>query len=223
MAMRTKLCSVFVAASLLGAAAAASAQDAQDNSYYQPDRPLQEFEIAGFAGYRGGGRFDIRNSSQNIDVDPDNALSLALGWKISPTEQYELFYSRQETNLESSSPFGPLDLSIEYLHIGGTVITNDERRVLPYITGGLGVTRFSPDVPSVDDEMHLSLNVGGGLRVPFNEHFSLRFEARGYVTFVDTNTAIFCVSGSNGGLCDVRGRGKAFFQYDVMAGAAFSF
>jgi opacity protein-like surface antigen len=223
MAMRTMLCSVFVAASLLGAAAAASAQDEQDNSYYQPDKPLMQFEIAPFVGYRGGGRFDIRNSNQNIDVDPDNSMSLVLGWKIDPTEQYELLYARQETNLESISPFGPVDLDIEYLHIGGSVITNDERRVLPYITGGLGVTRFKPDVPSIDEEVHFSLNVGGGLRVPFNDHFSLRLEARGYVTFVDTNTAIFCVSGSNGGLCNIRGRGKTFFQYDAMLGAAFTF
>jgi opacity protein-like surface antigen len=223
MAMRTKLCSVFLTASLLGAAAAASAQDSQDNSYYQPDKPLYPFEIAPFAGYRGGGRFDVRNSKQNIDVDPDNSMSLVLGWKISPGEQYELLYSRQESSLESNSPFGPVDLNIEYLQIGGSVITNDERRVLPYITGGLGVTRFSPDMPSVNDEVHFSLNFGGGLRMPFNDHFSLRLEARGYVTFVDTNTAIFCVSGSNGGLCNVRGRGNAFFQYDAMLGAAFTF
>jgi opacity protein-like surface antigen len=223
MAMRTKLCSVILTASLLGAAAAASAQDSQDNSYYQPDKPLQQFEIAPFAGFRGGGRFDIRNSNQNIDVDSDNALSLVLGWRISTTEQYELLYSRQETSLESSSPFGPVDLDIQYLHIGGSVITDDERRVQPYITGGLGITRFSPDVPSVSDEEHFSLNVGGGLRVPFNDHFSIRLEARGYVTFVDTNTAIFCVSGNNGGLCNIRGRGNAFFQYDAMLGAAFSF
>jgi len=221
--MRTKFCSVWVAATLLGAAAAASAQSADDNSYYQPDTPLQEFEIAPFFGYRGGGRFDVNASDQNIDLDSDNSLGLILGWRIATTEQYELLYSRQETSLESSSPFGPVDLDVEYLHIGGSVITNEDRRAQPYITGGLGITRFKADVPGIDEENHFSLNVGGGLRVPFNDHFSLRFEARGFVTFVDTNTAIFCVSGSNGGLCNIRGNGNAFFQYDLMAGAAFSF
>jgi hypothetical protein len=43
------------------------------------------------------------------------------------------------------------------------------------------------------------------------------------VTFVDTSTAVFCVSGANGGLCDIRGRGNAFFQYEALAGAAFTF
>lgn len=222
MAMRTQMCALFVAASLLGAGFA-SAQDGQDDPNYMSDRPLKQFEIMPFAGYRGGGRFDVMNSNLNINVDSDNSYGLVLGWKIDPTEQYELLLSRQHTNLESNSPFGALGLDVDYLHIGGSVVTNDERRIQPYITGGLGITRFETEVPNSDEQTHFSLNVGGGLRVPFNDHFSLRLEARGFVTFVDTNTALFCISGSNGAACNIRGNGNAFFQYDVMAGAAFSF
>lgn len=221
--MRTKLCSLFVLASLLGGAAAANAQDDGDDMYAPDGPPLQEFEIAAFGGYRMGGGFDIRNSTQDVDLDAHNSLALALDWRIDHNSAYELFYGRQQTNLEDDSPFGPIDLDVEYLHLGGTVITNDERRLHPYILGGLGVTRFKPDVPGVDDETHFSLNVGGGLRVPFNEHFALRFEARGYVTFVDAETRIFCLSDSQGGLCNIRGSGNTFFQYDVLAGVAVSF
>jgi opacity protein-like surface antigen len=221
--MRTKLCSLFVLASLLGAASAASAQDDQDDMY-APDKPLQEFEVAAFGGYRLGGGFDIRGSDQDVDLDSHNSLSFALGWRIDANSAYELFYGKQETSLEDDSPFGPVDIKVEYLHLGGTVITNEERRVQPYILGGLGLTRFTPDVPGVDDETHFSLSFGGGLRVPFNDHFSLRFEARGYVSFIDAETAVFCVSDSTvGGLCNVRGSGDAFFQYDFLAGAAFAF
>jgi opacity protein-like surface antigen len=222
--MRTKLCcSLFVLASLLGAAAAANAQDDEDDMYMSDPPPPKEFEIAAFGGYRGGGRFDIQSSDQDIDLESHGSLALGLDWRIDENQAYELFYSRQKSNLEDNSPFGPVDLDVEYLHIGGTVVTNDERRVKPYILGGLGVTRFSPDVPGVSDETHFSLNLGGGLRVPFNDFLSLRFEARGYVTFVDTETALFCVSGSQGGLCNIRGSGNAFFQYDVLAGLAVRF
>jgi opacity protein-like surface antigen len=221
--MRTKFCSLFVSASLLGTAAVASAQDGQNDAYMSDSPPEMRFEITPLGGFQGGGRFDIQNSNQNADVDSHNMYGIALGLRNDPTEQYELLYTRQETNLENNPQFGPLNLNIEYLHVGGTVVTNDERRVQPYIAGGLGVTRFNTDLPNVNEETHFSINFGGGLRVPFNPHFSLRLEARGFLSFVDTNTAIFCASGSNGGFCNIRGRGNTFFQYNVLAGAAFAF
>lgn len=219
--MRTQLSSLFAVASLFGFAAIANAQD--DDMYGPADPPLQEFEITAFGGYRMGGGFDVRNSNQDLDLDSHNSLSAALGWRIDEASAYELFYGRQKTSLEDNALFGPVDLDIEYIHIGGTVITNDERRVKPYILGGLGITRFSPDVRGVADETHFSLNLGGGLKVPFNDHFSLRFEARGYLTFIDSETSIFCLSDSQGGLCNIRGSGDAFFQYDFLAGASFAF
>jgi opacity protein-like surface antigen len=217
--MRKQITAFFAAASLLSCAAA-TAQDNED--IYAEDEPLLLFEITPFGGFRGGGNFDVQGSNQDVDLKSDNSLSLGLAYRIDHGQQYELFYGRQETKLDSGSPFGQLDLNVEYLHLGGTVVTNDERRVAPYIVGGLGVTRFTNDT-SDSEETNFSLNVGAGLRIPFNPHFSLRLEARGFLTFMDTQSQIFCATGSFGGACAIRGSGDAFFQYDVMAGAAFAF
>jgi opacity protein-like surface antigen len=212
------LSAFFAATSLLGSVAAS----AQNEDIYDDEEPFMLFEITPFGGFRGGGNFDVQGSNQDVDLKSDNSLSLGLGYRIDAGQQYELFYGRQETQLDGNSPFGQLDLNVEYLHIGGTVVTNDERRVAPYIVGGLGVTRFTNDTAD-SEETNFSINVGAGLRIPFNPHLSLRLEARGFLTFMDTQSQIFCASGSFGGACAIRGSGDAFFQYDVMAGAAFAF
>jgi opacity protein-like surface antigen len=217
--MRKHLYSFFAITSLLASASAL----AQDNDAYEEEDPYLAFEITPFGGFRGGGNFDVANSSGDVDVESKNSFSLGLAYRIDAGQQYEFLYSRQETQLESNPTFGQLDLNVEYLHLGGTVITNEERRVKPYIAGGLGVTRFTSDTAGSSEETNFSLNFGAGLRIPFNDHFSLRLEARGYLTFLDTQSAIFCASGSSGGACAIRGSGDAFFQYDVMAGFGIAF
>jgi hypothetical protein len=59
--------------------------------------------------------------------------------------------------------------------------------------------------------------------VPFREHFSVRLEARGFVTLVNPDTAFFCRSDQTGLLCRVRSSGSTFIQYDLLAGAAYAF
>ncbi len=54
------------------------------------------------------------------------------------SSSYELFYSRQETSFDNSSPIAPFDLTVEYLHLGGTLTLSDEYPVEPYMVGGLG-------------------------------------------------------------------------------------
>jgi hypothetical protein len=61
------------------------------------------------------------------------------------------------------------------------------------------------------------------LRAPLTQHFSLRLEARGYITPLNSDTALFCRSEQGSALCQVRGRGSALFQGDFLAGATYAF
>ncbi len=61
------------------------------------------------------------------------------------------------------------------------------------------------------------------MRVPVSPHFSLRLEGRGFLTPVNTDSAFFCRSDQSGALCQVRVRGSSFFQFDLLAGAAYAF
>ncbi len=215
MRRRIRILSVVAACSI---AATAQAQEEEEGGALVP-----YMEITPFAGYRMGGDFDVGDMDLDADLDDHGSFALALDLARDPYSQYELFYSRQESQLAQDSPIGPLDLTVEYLQLGGTLVVSDQPAFTPYIIAGLGVTRFSPDASGTEDSTHFSFSLGGGLRFPVSQRFSLRLEARGHLTFVDTDTALFCASGAFGGVCALRGEGSTFIQYELLAGAGFAF
>jgi opacity protein-like surface antigen len=187
-----------------------------------PVETLPWFELTSFATLRLGGDFALDDPAEEVDLDDAGAFAFAINLRADETSQYELFYGRQQTRFERGSSLAGQDIDVEYLHVGGTAALIGEHRLIPYMVGGLGVTRFSPAV-NEEDATRFSLSLGGGVRVPVSPRFSLRFEGRGYLTFIDTDTAFFCRSDEGGALCRVRGSGSTFLQYELLAGAAFSF
>lgn len=180
------------------------------------------FEITPFIGYRLGGDFDVEGASGGTDLDDHSSFGIALDLRADPGSQYELLYSRQAANLESDSPLGALGVDVEYFHIGGTLLVGEAPRLRPYIVATAGLTRFSPEPDGADDDTRFSFSLGAGLRVPVSPRFGLRLEARGYLTFMDTDSSVFCVS-AGGAVCAIRASGSTFFQYEVLAGAAVAF
>lgn len=180
------------------------------------------FEVTPFIGYRTSGEVEVASSGEEIDLENARSFALALNLRIDEGSQYELFYSRQQTELDRSSSLGGVDLDVEYLHVGGTLTVDDRPRFKPYIVGTLGATRLDPDPPEGREKTRFSISIGGGLRVPRSERFSLRIEARGFLTFVDTDSALFCES-AGGAVCELRASGSTFIQYELLAGAAFAF
>src|ERR1700761_4153067 len=184
------------------------------------DEPLG-FSISPFFGYRVGGGFRLSDTGQRISLSDHDAVALALDFRADDWSQYELFYSRQSTDLRGTG-FVPVNTVVEYLHVGGTVALADEGWIKSYFGGGLGVTRLSPGLAPGSDETRFSLSLALGLRAPLTQHFSLRLEARGYFTPLNANTAVFCRSDQGGALCQIRARGSSLFQGDFLAGATYA-
>ncbi|MGH8140438.1 MAG: outer membrane protein [Steroidobacteraceae bacterium] len=192
------------------------------------------YEVTPFLGFDIGGSFrldeadgtGIRGSAadarRNVNLDDRASFALALDLRADDAAQYELFYAREGSTLHGNPAFSGADIVVEYLHLGGLVLLDDEAWLKPYVDGGVGITRFSPQAPGNADT-RFSASAGLGLRVPVSRHFSLRLEARGFVTLVNADSAIFCQSDQSGLLCRIRGRGQTFFQGQVLAGAAFMF
>jgi opacity protein-like surface antigen len=221
---RTGVSAAAVAALLACVSVSAAERDEDDGE--EQRAPLPRFEVTPFVGYRLGGDFDVdvgADTTQNADLDDHGSFAIAFNVRRDEESQYELFYSRQETNLEPDSPLGPLGINVEYLHIGGTLDVDQDAVLKPYVVGTLGVTRLSPEPGRVSDNTRFSVSLGGGVRVPVSGHFSFRLEARGFLTFVNTDSSFFCSSGSSGGFCAIRGSGSTFVQYELLAGAAFAF
>jgi hypothetical protein len=181
------------------------------------------FEVTPFAGYRGGGDFDSDTPGQDAEANGHVSYALALNLRADEVSQYEVFYSRQHTTLDGGSLVDGEGLKVEYLQFGGTVIPYGTEKLKPYIAGSLGATKLSLDSPGTDSDTRFSISIAGGLRIPIKPPFDIRLEVRGYLTFMESETAVFCGSGTTGGVCALHGSGSTFFQYEVLAGVAYRF
>jgi opacity protein-like surface antigen len=181
-----------------------------------------QFEVTPFLGYRVGGNFHLVDNDQTMNVADHSSLALAFDVRGADWTQYELFYGRQSTAL-STVAFVPSGVRVEYLHIGGTVALDGTPRLNPYFAGGLGITRLTPDSALGNDDTRFSISLALGLRVPVSQHFSLRFEGRGFFTPINTDSAVFCHSDQSGALCEVHAQGYSFLQFDFLAGVAYTF
>ncbi|HTG77485.1 MAG TPA: hypothetical protein VL546_09980, partial [Steroidobacteraceae bacterium] len=151
------------------------------------------------------------------------SFGIDLGLYRDSNSFYELLYSRQESGFDSpDASIGSVDLATEYLHFGGTLLFPDEYWYVPWISLTVGATRLDPQGGGYDSETELSASFGGGVRMPFNDQVAATLGVRGYVTLVDSDTAIFCV-GSGDLNCLVRTSGSTFFQGEAFLGLNFRF
>ena len=191
---------------------ASPAQAAEPKKY-------NNWEITPFVGYMAGGEFEDPSDGSDRNVDEDNNYGIFVDAAADYWRHYEFLYTRQSTQVQGVTPF---DMDVEYLQIGGTVSYPDADRVIPYFGLTLGAARFSPDQAGLDDETKLAFSVGGGVRVPINDHFGVRFDVRAFVTVLDTDGDLFCVS--DGGLtCNVRAKSDTFIQYSANLGVTIGF
>lgn len=201
----------FIAMTLLLAAPAVAADE------------LPKFQAVVNAGYRAGGSLEDVTTGEDRDFDEGTSFALALELQYARGDDryFQLWYSRQESEVDDGVE--TFDADIEYLHIGGTVPFGDTGRAQPYFAAGLGATRLSSPAADTGDRTYFSGSIGVGLDVPLAKHASFRLEARGYLTLVDSDSAIFCRSDNLGGVCRIVASGSSLFQAEALAGIAFRF
>jgi hypothetical protein len=203
-----------IAAGVFTVLAATSAQAAE------PERHGNEFEITPFVGHMFGGKFEDPLDQSDRDVDADTNFGfIANATAGDSSRHYELIYSRQSTQVDGVTP---LDLDVQYLHIGGIVSNPDATRVIPYFGLTVGATQFSPGGSGFSDETKLSFSVGTGVRVPITDHIGVRFDARAFITLLESSGEIFCVS-SAGATCRISAQSDTFVQYAAALGLIIGF
>jgi opacity protein-like surface antigen len=179
------------------------------------------FQLAPFGGFRVGGSLEDAGNGDARDVEEAASFGLALELRQGKEDRWlQLWYSRQGTDIRA--PDGRLDLDVEYLHLGGTVPIDDEGRFHSYLSAGIGATRLTPG-SGLDDVVEFSGSLGLGLSVPVSDRVTLRLEARGYLTLVDSDSAIFCSSIDGEGACRIVASGSTLFQAELSAAIAFAF
>jgi hypothetical protein len=188
----------------------------------QADEPPL-LQVALHGGYRAGGGLEDAATAAERDLEDAASLALALELRFRPGDDryYQLWYSRQESSVDDG--VARRDVDVEYLHLGGTVPIGSRERVQPYFAAGLGATRFSASGAAATDRTRLSGSLAIGVAIPLAAHAALRLEARGYLTAMDTDSAIFCRSDDGSAFCRITASGSTLFQAEALAGIAIRF
>jgi hypothetical protein len=196
----------------------------------QRELAIPRFEVAPWGGYRFGGSFDYAtgaDTSTTFDLGDDAAWGMDIGLYRDAGSFYELLFSSQSARLDTSGVTPePVRLKTDYYHIGGTLLFQDTNGFVPWLSMTAGVTRFDPsgtlDGSTLGSESAFSISLGGGLRVPLNRNFSVVGGVRGYISFIDSSSTLFCVS-SGGAVCAFTISGSSFFQFEGLLGLALTF
>ena len=192
----------------------------------QADSP--RFEFTPFVGGRIGGSFDVptgEGDGSSVDLGNGASYGIDLGLYRDNQSFYELLYSTQSTSLDSNDPvLNDVDLSVSYLQFGGTLFfPQDNDFFVPYMSLTIGATLMEPDYGGYDSETMFSGSFGGGFRIPFNDNVSLNLGLRGYLTLIDSDTSLFCVSDAEDAGCLLRSSGSTFFQAEGQLGLSVRF
>ncbi len=186
----------------------------------EPQQPTR-FEFTPYVGQLTGGEFEDPTDGSERDVDGDMDFKLFFNINAdSPERQYEVLYANQGTRVKGAVP---IDMDIQYLHFGGIVNFTDVQPVVPYFGMTIGATQFSPDAAGLDDETKFSASIGAGLKYKFSRNIGLRFDVRAFVTLLDTDGSLFCVSGPEGAGCAIAASGDTFIQYGAGLGLIAAF
>ncbi|HUL81424.1 MAG TPA: outer membrane beta-barrel protein [Gammaproteobacteria bacterium] len=190
------------------------------------DQAPRRFELTPYAGYTIGGEFEQQNGGGHYELDEGNSAGLIFNIEARDVNtQWEVLYGRQSTKVATQAVFDPagrLPLDVEYFQFGGTYLFDgDDTR--PFVAMTVGVTHFGPTLPGVDSESFLSGSFGGGVQLRKTKRIGVRLEARVLATFVNTDGALFCHSGPQGGACAIQIHGTALYQLQSSAGVVFRF
>ena len=175
----------------------------------------QDYEITPYIGWRTSRSLEDAETGETIDLKETDSLGIILSMKKNLDTNYDFLFSRQNTELKSSTVTE--SLRIDYYHLGGTIFY-DYDKLHPFVSGGLGATHISPANDAFSSETKFSLSVGGGLKFPLTQNVGLRLEARGYGTVVSSGGTIMCSGG-----CVAKFTGTLFMQFEALAGLSIAF
>lgn len=181
--------------------------------------------VAPFGGYSFGMSdfSSIDNTTQEVStakVAESEHWGIMAGVTTPDPGNVYLLYSHQPTKLavgSDSTQAQITDLSIDYLHIGGSLYF-PKGKFRPYITTSAGLTQMRPS-GAFSNETNFSLGIGGGAEYQLTPRFSLFADIRAYANFISSSKSLFCDSGD----CTWLVNGDLMWQGQVNMGAKLMF
>lgn len=183
------------------------------------------YELTPYGAYRFGGEFNDADSDVSIELEDSSSFGLIFNAMHSPNTQWEVLYSRQETDAKTNGlgiSDTSLNLSVEHLQAGGTYQW-DEATVRPYLAATLGLSRVKVSNEGFSDDSFFAFSMGLGMQIRPTERLGIRLEARGFGTVLNSESDIFCKTGPDNNFCAIRIDGTIMWQLETFAGLVFRF
>ena len=182
-------------------------------------------ELTPFGAYRFGGTFNVEGTSESYKLEDSSSFGLILNFPYRDNTQWEILYSRQETDATFSGATindPVVDVDLQVLQLGGTYQGTGDT-VRPYFAATIGGTRVRSRSGGDKSDTFLSGSIGVGLLFKPDSRLGLRIEARAYGTLMDSDTELFCQTGPDLNICAVRVKGDLLSQIETLAGVVFRF
>ncbi len=193
------------------------------NAFAQSDALETEFTI--FGALRVGGEMSVEDSDVVYSAKDSSSYGLIWNTPHQRNTEWEVYFSRQQTEVERSDPFFILpgiDVDIYTLQLGGTYLF-DGKGMRPYLAATLGGTHVKADSDSGDSDTFFSGSLGFGLKFREGERLGFRLEGRAHGVLVSSNSTLFCRTGPDENICAVQIEGSLFSQFEAFAGVTFRF
>ena len=182
-------------------------------------------ELTILGGYRFGGSIALEEPDTTYKAKDSPSFGMIWNWRHDANAQWEVYFSRQETDVELSDPLliGPtVDIELYTLQLGGTYLWK-QSGVQPYLAMTLGGTHVKTDSGGGESDTFISGSLGVGFRIQPNSRLGFRIEARAHGVLVRDSTSLFCQTGPNLNVCAVKVEGDIFGQVETFAGITFRF
>lgn len=187
-----------------------------------PARAESRVEVAPFVGYKIGGRFIVQDGE--LTLDHGASFGGIVSFRATPDLLLEAVYSRQATTIQyEKANFAPheelFDLTVQHVNVGGTY-EHGIGSVRPFFGGGLGLTRYEPDLAGTESETRFVFNFATGLRGDLSGNVGLRAGLRAWFTSPPDDGAVIFDSESTD---NFRQSGVSLInQYEFSVGLVFA-
>lgn len=158
----------------------------------------QTVEVTPSVGYRFGGDFFERVTGQPVDLDGARTVGGVVNVKFKhPGLFAEGLFTHQDARF--TVPGGlftpPRDwrITVDHYQGGGLQEFGNSRRMRPFLTGLLGLTRYAAEG---DNEIRFAVAAGGGVKLMPLRRVGIRLDGRVFATFADVDgRALACTVG----------------------------
>jgi Outer membrane protein beta-barrel domain len=197
-------------------------------AFFIPLAWSQNFEITGQVGGQFNGGLDMSTSFFNrIDVGNGLNYGVTLGYLFGERYGVEFQWNHNSAETFAKSSGGP-DIKVFNLttnqYMGNFVyhFADRDKKLRPFVFGGLGAASLGPDVSSVPGVTRFVFGVGGGAKYNLSPHFGLRGQAKWSPTYITTTDGGFWCDPFWGG-CWLVGNDHYLHEFDITGGITFRF